>query len=116
MDIQLDKTNPIPIGVQIREQIKMHVNSGYYKEGDKLPSINQLAEALKVNKNTIVTIIKDLENDGYVKSFRGKGIFIVKEKLSKSYDSVFIDRIDLLVREAKKKKININEFINILFV
>ena len=112
MDIQLDKNNPIPIGVQIKEQIKMHINSGFYKEGDKLPSISQFAEELKVNKNTIVTILKDLENDGYIKSFRGKGSYIGKDKTNKSFDNIFIDKVDLLVREAKRKKLNINELIN----
>jgi GntR family transcriptional regulator len=112
MDIKLEKNNPIPIGVQIKEQIKMYVNSGFYKEGDKLPSIKQLAEALKINKNTIVTVFKDLEKDGYVQSFRGKGVFINKGKTNKGYDNVFIDRIDMLIREAKKKKLDVNELIN----
>ena len=112
MDIHLDKNNPIPIGVQAKEQIKMHINSGFYKEDDKLPSINQLAETLKVNKNTIVTVLKELEKDGYVRSFRGKGIFIGKVKANKSYDSEFVDRIDMIIREAKKKKLNISELIN----
>lgn len=112
MDIKIDKSNPIPIGVQVKEQIKMHVNSGFYKEGDKLPSINQIAIALNINKNTVVTIFKDLEKDGYVRSFRGKGVFILKGKTNKGYDNVFIDRIDTLIREAKRKKLDINELIN----
>jgi DNA-binding transcriptional regulator YhcF (GntR family) len=112
MDIKLDKSNPIPIGVQVKEQIKMYINSGFYKEGDKLPSINQFASSLDINKNTIVTILKDLEKDGYVKGFRGKGVFISKGKANKAYDSSFIDRIDMLIREAKKKKLDINELIN----
>lgn len=114
MELKLDKNNPIPVGVQVKEQIKMLVNSGAYHQGDKLPSIMQLASLLQVNKNTIVSVLKDLENEGYVESFRGKGVFISSKKADKNYDSNFIEKVDTLIREANKKKIGVNELINFI--
>jgi GntR family transcriptional regulator len=114
MDIRLDKNNPIPLGVQVKEQIKMLVNSGTYKEGDKLPSINQLALFLGVNKNTVVTILKDLENEGYVTSHRGKGVYISKLKNESKIDERFIGKVDALINDARLAGINVNELINII--
>ena len=43
INFKIDKNNPLPIGLQLGEQIKMLVNSGDLKPGDRLPAINQLA-------------------------------------------------------------------------
>lgn len=114
MDIKLDKNNPIPIGVQVKEQIKMLVNSGSYDEGDKLPSISQLAAILEVNKNTIVSVLKDLENEGYINSQRGKGVFIRRKQSGKLIGNDFISKIDLLVSESRDKGVTVSELINII--
>lgn len=114
MDIKIDKNNPIPIGVQVKEQIKLLVNSGSYNEGDKLPSINQLASLLGVNKNTIVTVLKDLENEGYINSHRGKGVFISKKQSGKNIGNEFITKVDFLIKDACCKGITVSELINII--
>ncbi|MCX7711201.1 MAG: GntR family transcriptional regulator [Clostridia bacterium] len=114
MNIKLDKANPIPIGVQVKEQIKMLINSGDYKEGDKLPSINQLAAFLGVNKNTVVTVLKDLENEGYIWSQRGKGVFVSDKKKGKKVDAAFINSVDLLISGAKIRGLDASELINLI--
>ncbi len=114
MEIHLDRNNPIPIGVQVKEQIKMLVDSAVYKAGDKLPSINSLAESLGINKNTIVAVLKDLENEGYVESYRGKGVFVKEKNASSKIDGDFIDRIDRAIREASSRDIGVNELINFI--
>ncbi|MBN2794955.1 MAG: GntR family transcriptional regulator [Clostridia bacterium] len=45
-------------------------------EGDKLPSVRELALLLKINPNTIQKAYKQLEQDGYVASAVGKGNFV----------------------------------------
>lgn len=115
MNINLNKNNPIPIGVQVKEQIKILIHSGHYKNGDKLPPINQLAETLGVNKNTIVTALKELQKEGYLESHRGKGIYIkVKKANNKTFDAEFMLRTDEFIMEARKKGIGLNELINLV--
>jgi GntR family transcriptional regulator len=114
MKLNLDKSSPIPIGVQIREQIKMLIGSGIYKYGQKLPSISALAASLDVNKNTIVTVLKDLESMGYIKCQRGKGAFVTREDPKTEANDEIISKIDAVMREAIRKNITLNEVLNIV--
>ena len=43
----------IPIYSQIVEQMKLHIASGAYKMGDKLPSVRDLAVEAGVNPNVM---------------------------------------------------------------
>lgn len=114
MNIKLDKSNPIPIGIQVKEQIKMLINSGDYKEGDKLPSINELSNFLGVNKNTVVTVLKDLEHENYIRSQRGKGVFVNVKNKKKEIDPAFVSTVDAVVAEAKSRGMDASELINMI--
>ncbi len=115
MNIHLNKNNPIPVGVQVKEQIKILIHSGYYKNGDKLPAINQLAGNLGVNKNTIVAALKELQKEGYLDSQRGKGIYIkVKKANNKTFDADFLLKTEEFIKEARKKGVGLNELINLI--
>jgi GntR family transcriptional regulator len=114
MDISYNKNSPIPIGVQVKEQIKLLIYSGTYKIGDKLPSINELSASIGVNRNTIVAVLKDLGKEGYVESHKGKGIFVKSKKTNKFLDKELIDKIDQVICEARKKGMGLNELINII--
>ncbi len=114
MDIAFNRNNPIPIGIQVKEHIKMLIYSGDYKSGDKLPSINELALSLGVNKNTIAAVFKELQKEGYVESYRGKGVFVKGKKINKLIDCELLYKVDMVIREAKKKGIGVSELINLI--
>ena len=55
--------------------------SGAIAEGEKLPSVRELAAELMINPNTIMRAYRELEAEGYVYTIQGKGCFA--EKLSR---------------------------------
>lgn len=114
MNISYNKKSPIPIGVQVKEQIKILIHNGTYKTGDKLPSINELSTSVGVNRNTIVAVLKDLAKEGYVESHKGKGVFVKSKKTGKLLDRELLDKIDGVICHARKRGIGLNEFINII--
>ncbi|MCX8131119.1 MAG: GntR family transcriptional regulator [Clostridia bacterium] len=116
MEINIDKNSPIPVGIQIKEQLKMLINSGFYKHGDKLPSIASYAASLGVNKNTVVAVLKDLETEGYIECFRGKGAFISLQIQNALISEEFQHRVDALIGEANRRKITLNELLNLINV
>ena len=63
----------IPIYSQIVEQMKLHIASGAYKMGDKLPSVRDLAVEAGVNPNTMQRAFAELERDGLLHSERTRG-------------------------------------------
>lgn len=73
---EADPDSTSPLWVQLRKRIVFLIGSGYLKPGDQLPKIRELAAALSINFNTVNKSYLSLSSDGYVKSIRGKGVFI----------------------------------------
>lgn len=73
---RLNNAGPIPVTLQLREQVKHQIRLGLLKPGDQLPSLRDLAEALGVNRNTVVNALADLEAAGWVRTHPGKGVFV----------------------------------------
>ncbi|WP_294241439.1 GntR family transcriptional regulator [Pseudobutyrivibrio sp.] len=68
-----------PIFVQIIEHLQNDIVSGYYKPGDKLPSVRDLAAEAGVNPNTMQKALSDLESTGLVHSERTSGRYITED-------------------------------------
>ena len=64
--------------VQLRNRIIYLVDTGFYSPGDQLPSVRSLAAEASINYNTVSRVYVDLERDGYVKSHRGRGVFVLE--------------------------------------
>lgn len=78
MNIQLDKTKKIPLYKQIAEQIQSQITSGEIPRGFRFPSERQLAEALGVNRTTVLNAYKELKADGLMASHVGMGTVAVR--------------------------------------
>ncbi len=59
--------------LQIMEQIKQRISVGDWRPGDELPSIRQLAVALRVSLITIKRAYLELEREGVILTQHGKG-------------------------------------------
>ena len=66
----------VPIYLQIVVLIKKRIIHGLLKPGDKIPSVRELAEEVKVNPNTISRAYQELERDKITETKRGMGTFI----------------------------------------
>ncbi|MCE5170522.1 PLP-dependent aminotransferase family protein [Paenibacillus profundus] len=56
------------------------IQSGEYKEGDKLPSIRMLAEQYRCSKSTIIRALDELEQRHMVYSVAKSGYYVMKRK------------------------------------
>ncbi|WP_166178598.1 GntR family transcriptional regulator [Rubrobacter tropicus] len=69
----MDASVGVPIHVQLEEQLKHLILSGYFEEGGEFPSNRELAGYLRVNRNTVARVMSRLERQGYAESRRGLG-------------------------------------------
>ena len=74
-DLDSDRT----IYTQIVEKIQMQIVSGYYKPGDKLPSVRELAALACVNPNTMQKAFAELERSGLIKTMRTSGRLVTED-------------------------------------
>lgn len=73
---KIDESSGLPAWVQLRNRFAYLIRTGYYKAGDQLPSVRTLAAEMAINYNTVSKVYVNLEHDGYVKSVRGRGVFV----------------------------------------
>lgn len=68
-----------PIYTQILEQIQIRIISGYYKAGEKLPSVRELAAEANVNPNTMQKAFAELERSGLISTQRTSGRTVTED-------------------------------------
>ena len=81
MDIIISNSSGKPIYEQITSQIKNMIISGELQEGDALPSMRLLAKELRISVITTKRAYDDLERDGFIESFTGKGSFVAQKNV-----------------------------------
>lgn len=74
--IAIDDDSGIPIWLQLRNRLIYLIASGQFSAGDKLPTMRELAVEVGINYNTVSKVYQDIERDGYIVSYRGKGTFV----------------------------------------
>ena len=76
MRVHIDYNSSEPIYRQAVEQIKLMVVSGQLREGDRIPSIRELARELAINPTTAAKVYTELEHAGVLTLRQGQGAFI----------------------------------------
>ena len=68
-----------PIYAQIVEKLESRIFSGYYRPGEKIPSVRELAVEMSVNPNTMQRAMAQLEREGILYSRRTAGRYITED-------------------------------------
>jgi GntR family transcriptional regulator len=72
-----------PLHAQLERGIRVAIASGHLQTGDQLPTVRQLAVALRLNANTVAKVYSHLERTGALETRRGVGTFIADAAPSK---------------------------------
>lgn len=87
------------------------------KVGNKMPTERELSEKLKVSRNTVSTAYNELEQEGVLKSYQGRGTFVAEEInpwKAQNIKEKIIKFIDLGFEEAIETGIDADEFLEIV--
>jgi GntR family transcriptional regulator len=69
--------DPTPLHAQLERTIRAAIASRRLRPGDQLPTVRQLAVALRINANTVAKVYTHLERDGALGTRRGVGTFVL---------------------------------------
>lgn len=94
---------------QIRDQIKKFIKLGVLKDGDKMPSVRELAFDLGINPNTVMKAYQELEKNGYIKIISKKGAFVTSKE-----DKDEIEGLTFFIKEYKEKGIKKEQILEIV--
>jgi GntR family transcriptional regulator len=79
----IDKNSPIPLYYQIENYIRTLIEKENLKPNEAIPTEKELTEQFRVSRVTIQQAIRNLINDGLLVRKRGKGTFVVEQKIEK---------------------------------
>ncbi|AHD05282.1 transcriptional regulatory protein [Paenibacillus larvae subsp. larvae DSM 25430] len=65
-----------PLYEQVLSQIRSSIAKGEIALGEKIPSVREMAQALKITPNTVMRAYQELERDQLTVTRRGQGTFI----------------------------------------
>lgn len=71
--VHVDPSDPTPPFEQLRRQLSDLISSGILVNGERLPSVRQLAADLSLAAGTVARAYAELEKQGLVLSRRGAG-------------------------------------------
>ena len=121
MDIILSNSSNEPIYLQIVNQIKALIMSGELAEGEALPSMRNLAMQMRISLITTKRAYEELERDGFIESYTGKGSFVkaqnkefLREETLKQVEKQLAEIVDK-ARTAGVGREELMEILNVLY-
>jgi GntR family transcriptional regulator len=82
------KNVPLPLYINIKNQLKQQILSDDYSIDERIPSENQLMTSFGVSRITVRKALKELHAEGLLWSIQGKGAFVSKPKVSQEIRSL----------------------------
>lgn len=98
----IDLRSRDPIYQQLIDKFKILIINQILQHDEKLPSVRQLAEELTVNPNTIQKAYRQLEQEGFIYSVKGRGSFVqtLEDHVSIEKKKKIAENIKQLAKEA----------------
>lgn len=116
MFLVLEFDSEVPIYLQIRNKIIEGIAKNEIKEGDKLPSVRELASGVEVNLHTVNKAYNLLKEEGFVTVDRRKGV-IVNIKRAKDdieFKEKYKIKLNEIAADGTAKGMNREEIISLL--
>ena len=113
---ELDTRSRKPIYEQLVDKLKELIINEVLKPDEQLPSVRTLAGQLTINPNTIQKAYRELENQGFIYSQKGKGSFV--NPSNQSTDTAKVKsvkaEIERLVLEALYLGVTVEELMQLI--
>ncbi len=87
---ELNPNSETPLYMQIVEQTKLAIAKGFFRNGDRFPSVRELSRQLLINQATVSKAFKELDRQGIIETKLGIGTFISFDdrKISQRIDDI----------------------------
>ncbi|PWT27397.1 MULTISPECIES: GntR family transcriptional regulator [Butyrivibrio] len=114
MTIEIDFNSDDAIYLQLCNQIILGIATSQFHEGEQLPSVRTLAEAIGINMHTVNKAYSILQREGFVKIDRRKGAVIAVDidKLQALEEAK--QGLEVVLARALCKNISRNEIHNLI--
>jgi len=104
-----------PIYQQLFDLIQLDILEGKWPEGERIPSVRELAGSLEVNPGTVMRAYEQLQDIKILFNQRGRGLFVAadaKEIILMHQQKEMIEKeIPDFIKKMKQLQISLEEFV-----
>ncbi len=104
MNIIISNSSGEPIYSQIVNQIKAQIIDGTLPDGMAIPSMRSLAMQLRISVITTKRAYEELEREGFIESYTGKGSFVKGQNRELLREMNLRETEGLIEKAVKKAK------------
>lgn len=114
MEWKLDDSRPI--WPQIKERLMAEIAAGRFPMGEPFPTVRELAEDAKVNRNTMQRALSELESEGLVITNRtaGRTVTTDRELIASVRGRIAEEKVAGLVEEMKTLGFSVEDVMQML--
>lgn len=85
----IDRDSLLPLYYQLKQLLVQRIERGDWQPGDMLPTEQQLQEHYNLSRTTVRQAFRELELEGLVTRYRGRGTFVARPKVTHSPEPRF---------------------------
>ncbi|WP_315116426.1 GntR family transcriptional regulator [uncultured Clostridium sp.] len=101
----LDRRKPIPIYIQLKEEIVKKVKEGTFEVDAQIPTEREFMERYKIGRATVREAITGLVREGYLYRKQGIGTFVARKEPAIGFEPLISLTYSLKVRGINPKNI-----------
>lgn len=109
--VEVRDDGPMPVYEQIRSQIEAAIRGGALHDGDRLPSVRQLAGDLRIAPGTVVKAYAELADQGLIDTGLGRA---ARVKRVAALPVPLLDAARSFAAEAQRLGVDFDEAVNAL--
>ncbi|MCL2842570.1 MAG: GntR family transcriptional regulator [Oscillospiraceae bacterium] len=87
--MEINKSSRIPAYVQLMDSLFAQMEDGSLPEEAKLPSERELCDIYAVSRTTVRQAMQELEKDGYVNIYKGRGTYVAAKRLNQEMSGLY---------------------------
>lgn len=80
----INRDDPLPLYVQLKDALRERIESGVWKPGDRIPGESDLCQIFDVSRTVVLQALKELSFEGLIVRRQGKGTFVAEPKIGES--------------------------------
>jgi len=112
VELRIEPGSYMPVHAQLKEQIRFLILHGELRPGARLPTAQQLAGFLRVNRNTVLKAYQALAQEGLVECRRGRGCVVLEPPaaLARPVPDGLLALVDGAIEQASQLGVTPDDF------
>ena len=97
----LNENSPVPLYHQLSQILREKIESGEWREGDRIPTELELCKEYGLSRGTVAQALRELELEGLIYRKQGRGTFVIEKKITQDLSHFYSFAKDLQERGIK---------------